>query len=262
MPHHAQRIETPLEVLVHRGAEAVVFKPAGLSSERGQGDRGDCVARRAEVQLSWPQCWLAHRLDRPTRGIMVLAGSSESAALHSEEIRRGSWTKWYFARIPIHHNDRPASGLVGDHRAYLKRAGRLASLVRSGGAPSRLSILAVEPSQDNPSEAHALIRLDTGRFHQIRVMLAGLGFPLVGDIDYGAPATSKRATMRTLEYPEIDLEAVALRVVRSEQAAIYRLRHHPARQGVSEELERALDRALEATGPPRPPTLEGDLNDC
>lgn len=222
--------------------EAVVFKPAGLSSERGAGDPGDSLATRVPRLLAWADCWLPHRLDRPTRGLMLVAGSRDAAARCSEEIRAGSWIKWYIARIPraplaaASSAFRAAEDLVGPHKAYLKRVGRLAASVRSGGDPSRLEVLAVAPSIDHPATAHALIRLDTGRYHQIRVMLAALGYPLVGDADYGG--ASSRSAM--------DLESVALRIDRAGKSSLHRLRSHAARVGVAPELEAALDSVVSA----------------
>ena len=125
--HASPRIGAALEVVSRLGDEALVFKPAGLSSERGAGDLGDCLVRRAEQQFGWTKCWLPHRLDRPTRGLLMVAGSKETAARQSEEIRAGAWTKWYVARIL---DASAAMGIVGEHRAYLKRVGRLATVVR------------------------------------------------------------------------------------------------------------------------------------
>jgi len=222
-----------LEIVCCAGDEAVIFKPAGLSSERGAGDSGDSVITRAPRALGWSECHLPHRLDRPTRGLMVVAGSSAAAARLSEEIRRGAWTKWYYARIEAAEGD--TAGLIGEHRCYLKREGRIARVVRAGGDPSRLTVLGVARSSDVPTQAMVLVRLDTGRFHQIRAMFAHLGFPLVGDTDYGGRAR------RTLAYPDIDLEACALRIERVDGAQIHRLTRHPDRTGVPADLERVLD---------------------
>jgi 23S rRNA-/tRNA-specific pseudouridylate synthase len=60
--------------------------------------------------------------------------------------------------------------------------------VRSGGKPSFLDVTLVAAVPGIPDESHFLVRLQTGRFHQIRVMLAHRGAPLSGDSRYGGPA--------------------------------------------------------------------------
>ena len=210
--------------------ERVVFKPAGLSSEQPAAS-GDSLLARARIQFCWPEARLPHRLDRPTRGLVVVARDAAAAARLAEEQRDGRWTKWYLARIPARVGGVDAQSLIGPHRAYLRRDGRLARVVRSGGDPSRLEVVAVAPSAGQG--AHALIRLDTGRFHQIRVMLAALGYPLLGDTEYGGAGTGP-----------LDLEAVALRIDRGGEILRHRLREHPERVGVDPGLERALDAAI------------------
>lgn len=219
--------------------QVAIYKPAGLSSERGPGDPGDSVVVRASAQFGWEQCWLPHRLDRPTRGIMMLAGSKTAAARQGAEVRAGAWTKWYTARIC--GSDAAVAALVGEHRTYLKREGRLARVVRSGGDPARLTILAVAPATDAAGEHHALIRLGTGRFHQIRVMLAHLGHPLVGDVDYGGAPRPARAPR---EFAEIDLESIALRIDREAHSQVFRLTTHPDRRGLSPRIDAALAAAV------------------
>lgn len=258
-----RRPSEPLEVVAQGESEAVVFKPAGLSSERPAAERAllDSLIVRARAQFRWPEARLPHRLDRPTRGLVVISRDAAAAARHAAEIRDGAWTKWYIARIPSHGAGgaaRTAGQLVGPHKAYLRREGTRAEVVRSGGDPSRLTVLATATATDRPDESHALILLETGRFHQIRAMLANLGFPLVGDALYGGRPRRGAATrgergsdQRSNQGSDrggdgdIDLEAIALRIARDGTSTKHRLRAHPARIGVDESIERALDAALD-----------------
>ena len=193
--------------VVRRGErEAVVVKPAGLSSEApGAGRPGAprTLIEQARALLGWPDAQLPHRLDRPTRGFVVVARDRGAVAEHNESIRAGRWTKRYLARV------RPAAGtraeaLVGEHRAYLRREGPVARVVRSGGDPSMLAVEAVAPVPGRTGEHHALVLLGTGRFHQVRAMLAHLGAPLVGDRDYGGAAGTMFLEHAWLAFPSAD----------------------------------------------------------
>ena len=193
--------------VVRLGArEAVVVKPAGLSSEApGAGRPGAprTLIEQVRTLLGWPDAQLPHRLDRPTRGFVVVARDRAAVAEHNASMRAGLWTKRYLARV------RPATGidpdeLVGEHRAYLRREGAVARVVRSGGDPSTLAVEAVAPSPARAGEFHAVVLLGTGRYHQVRVMLAHLGAPLAGDREYGGPPGAMYLEHAWLAHPSID----------------------------------------------------------
>jgi len=181
--------------------EIVVVKPADVPSEMSVDREGRSVIARLRAALPEADPQLPHRLDRPTRGVLVVALSRESVARHNEHIRAGAWKKFYLARV------RAGAPLVGEHRAYLRREGRTASVVRSGGDPARLEVLAEAPSPGTPQERHLLIRLDTGRYHQIRAMLAALAFPLVGDDAYGGRPGAMYLEHARLEMIDLDRAA-------------------------------------------------------
>jgi 23S rRNA pseudouridine1911/1915/1917 synthase len=165
--------------------EAVLLKPPGMSSEApGREAAGDTLIAQARALLGWPDAQLPHRLDRPTRGFVVVARDRTAVARCNEAIRQGAWTKHYVARVAPRAGVDPRA-LLGEHRAFLRREGAVARVVRSGGDPSRLAIEAAAPAPARPGEWHVLVRLDTGRYHQIRAMCANLGIPLVGDDAYG-----------------------------------------------------------------------------
>jgi len=159
--------------------EVVIVKPSDVSSETSAAPGGHSVIARLRAALPHADPQLPHRLDRPTRGLLVVALSRESVARHNEHIREGRWRKFYLARVPA------GSPLVGEHRAYLRREGRMAAIVRAGGDPAKLEVLAEAPAPGSAGDRHLLIRLDTGRYHQIRVMLSAIESPLVGDLSYG-----------------------------------------------------------------------------
>lgn len=179
----------PLRILRRTEVDAVVYKPAGQSCE-APGARGTLI-EQARAELKWPQGQLPHRLDRPTCGLVVVARDPAVVAVHNRHIREGKWTKHYVARVKPEWSGGAGEGaaaLLGVHRAYLKRQGRQARLVRCGGDPAQLEVLAAHPAPGGlggEGVLDLLIRLDTGRYHQIRVMLAGLGAPLLGDVEYG-----------------------------------------------------------------------------
>jgi 23S rRNA-/tRNA-specific pseudouridylate synthase len=143
------------------------------------------VVRRLEAQGFGRGLRLVHRLDAPACGLLLVARTQPAAAHYAVEIAARRWQKIYVARAaaPV---DR-ARRLIGAHAAHLRTVGRAARVVRSGGRPSRLTILDAQGVPGVAGESHVLVDLHTGRFHQIRVMLAQLGAPLTGDRTYGGP---------------------------------------------------------------------------
>ncbi|MFM8785350.1 MAG: pseudouridine synthase, partial [Phycisphaerales bacterium] len=91
------------------GARAAVgVKPAGRSSAApGAGRPGAprTLIEQVRTLLGWPDAQLPHRLDRPTRGFVVVARDRAAVAEHNASIRAGAWTKRYLARV------RPAPGI-------------------------------------------------------------------------------------------------------------------------------------------------------
>lgn len=170
--------------------DGVLFKPAGMSVEvtRSSDDppqfetlldwlRSELARRGASGVALVPR--LPHRLDRMACGIVVVALSDRAAAFHSRQIAEGRWEKYYIARV--RGESETLDGLRGRHRLYLKREGRRAKVVRSGGDRAELEVLAAADAPTHAGESHVLIRLLTGRYHQIRVTLEHLGAPVAGD---------------------------------------------------------------------------------
>ena len=126
---------------------------------------------------------LLHRLDRPVSGIVLFAKTSKGASRLSEQIRNHSFKKTYFALL---------EGVLdvtdGDLINFLKKD-KLKNITRVFDRKIVGTLMAelhfeILKSKDNKTLVK--INLKTGRHHQIRAQFAHLGFPVVGDVKYGA----------------------------------------------------------------------------
>ncbi len=167
-------------VLSENEHEVVLFKPTGVSSEFRNDDAG--LSARSFVARRYPNAIpkLPHRLDRIAHGILLVCLTPEAIAFQNAQIKQGRWEKYYLARVAAAVGWEPHK-FLGTHKAYLKEDKGKACLVRAGGKPAWLEILGAAPVPGNEERWHLLIRLLTGRFHQIRAMCAGMGLPLAGD---------------------------------------------------------------------------------
>ena len=169
------------EKLIDEGAWSVWFKPAGLlSSGSRYGDH--CAINRVVEQSEDRPVFLVHRLDAQTEGLMVLAHSKQSAAALSRAFSERRVRKRYTAEVegsfspdPV-HVETPIDGQAAETFITLARTSEASSIVEC--------------------------RPVTGRKHQVRIHLAGLGHPLVGDRLYGSTAKPPfRLTAHQLEFP-------------------------------------------------------------
>ena len=165
----------------------VVDKPSGVAVHGGSGVSFGVIeslrAERPQAKL----LELAHRLDRDTSGLLVVCKKRSSLLELHRMLREGEVEKVYTAVVAGRYRG-PAEIRASLHK-YVTGAGERRVAVRQDGmtAATRVKILNVSP------EFSLLeVRLLTGRTHQIRVHLAHVGHPVLGDDKYGGEA-KKRA---------------------------------------------------------------------
>ena len=166
---------------------AAFHKPSGLLSQPGLGpDLADSLITR--VQRRWPQLRLVHRLDQGTSGLLLLAFTPEIHRQLSALFAERRVRKVYGALVEGHPPAR--SGCITSPLARLStRPPRYGTVPEEqGGKPALTHWRVLERRWDGQGQpvARLLLGPRTGRSHQLRVHLAQIGHPIVGDGLYGA----------------------------------------------------------------------------
>jgi len=175
-----------IKILYEDNHLIAVFKPAGVLT---QGDRTKDVNLMDEVKKYLKEKYqkpgnvflgLLHRLDRPASGIILFAKTSKGASRLSEQFRNHQIEKTYHAIVL--GKPKQNSGVLIDYIEKDKKKKK--AEIKKEGKPAKLFY---EVISSNDKYSLLKIKIETGRFHQIRAQLSSAGYPILGDVKYGAP---------------------------------------------------------------------------
>jgi 23S rRNA pseudouridine1911/1915/1917 synthase len=205
--------ELPLEIVYEDDDLLVVNKPAGMVVHVGAGVRSGTLVNallyhigtlaRAGGDL---RPGIVHRLDRMTSGLVVVAKNDEAHRELSRQFKSREVHKTYLALV--HGRVAADRGEIGEP---VGRDPRRRIRMRTAGIGARQAQTIYQVKQRFPHftllEVHPL----TGRTHQIRVHLASIGHPVVGDTLYGAPSKLKISGAEEKTLDRNFLHAAAIR---------------------------------------------------
>lgn len=202
-----QAEDIPLDIVFEDDSVLVINKPVGLVVHPGSGNWSGTLLNallfHAASFRGLPRAGIVHRLDKDTSGLLVVAKTLEAQTELVRQLQARTVKRHYYALV---HGEPQPSGEVnapiGRHPVQ-----RTKMAVVPGGREALTRYRVVERF-----ERASLVEceLATGRTHQIRVHMAHIGHPLVGDATYGK---AKSADARLDAFPRQALHAWQLGLI-------------------------------------------------
>lgn len=209
-----------IKILYEDNHIIAVLKPAGLLT---QGDRSGDKCLMDEVKDYLKEKYnktgnvflgLVHRLDKPVSGIVLFGKTSKGASRLSEQFREHTIQKTYHAIVVGRPKEEKGSIKEKVNKISFFAEGftnktdeELLAAIK-GATKTRTAELDYEVLKSNDKYSLVKILPKTGRFHQIRIQLANMGCPILGDDKYGKPFFAEASAWRSRA--EIALSATAI----------------------------------------------------
>ena len=220
-----QRELTPADIIADEAEFMLFYKPAGMNFHSEDGVKGFVVL--AQELMKTKELYSVHRLDKMTSGVILLAKSAKSANTFAKMFENHEIEKYYLA--------------ISTRKPKKKQG-----WIKADMAPSRRGSYKLLQTKNNPAvtqfhstsvqanERLFLLKLHTGKTHQIRVALKSIGSAIAGDIRY-ADATAAKQEERGY------LHAYALRFKINSKEYTFLLHPKEGKRFTSDTLKKLLN---------------------
>lgn len=186
--------DIPLNIVYEDAELLVVNKPAGMCVHPGHGNYDGTLVNalawhfkdNPDYDVTDPRMGLVHRIDKDTSGLLIVAKNDFAHQALSAQLQDRSLSRVYEAvvRGRLREDSGTVDRPIGRHPTDRKRM----AVNEKNGRPA---VTHWTVKARYAAYTHVLCRLETGRTHQIRVHMASIGHPLLGDGVYGAPCPEK-----------------------------------------------------------------------
>jgi 23S rRNA pseudouridine955/2504/2580 synthase len=227
----------PLPVIFEDPALLVIDKPTGLAVHGGSGVSFGVIESLRAAHPRAKLLELAHRLDRDTSGLLLIAKKRSALVELHRMLREGEIKKVYLALVKGQWQG-GAREIRAPLQKFVSTGGERRVAVRPHGVAA---ITRARPLAVSPTLSLLELQLLTGRTHQIRVHLAHIGHPVVGDDKYGDFAFNREMARRNAK--RLCLHAWRLELAHPLGGAALRLE-----SPVPADVQAVIDTAFEGEG--------------